>query len=65
MAKQTETVDRYQPVAFDPKAQATSKRKTDPAFRVAYDALEDKFAALARIESILGRRKRSPSLEST
>lgn len=92
MAKQTKTVDRYQPVAFDPKVQAAHKRKTDPAFRVAYDALEDEFEALAallaarkdagltqadvaarmgvsqpvlaRIESSLGSRKHSPSLET-
>jgi DNA-binding XRE family transcriptional regulator len=92
MTRKIETEDRYQPVAFDPKAYAAKKRKTDPAFRVAYDALEDEFAALAallaarkeagltqtevatrmgvsqpvlaRIESSLGSRKHSPSLET-
>ncbi len=92
MAKKLELEDRYQPVAFDPKDYATKKRKADPVFRVAYDALEDEFAALAalltarknagltqadvaarmgvsqpvlaRIESSLGSRKHSPSLET-
>lgn len=41
--------DRYQPVAFNPKAHAAKKRKADPAFRAAYDALEDEFAALAAL----------------
>lgn len=92
MPKNTETEDRYQPVAFDPKAYATTRREADPAFRDAYDALEDEFAVLAallaarkdagltqaevaarmgvsqpvlaRIESSLGSRKHSPSLET-
>ncbi|MBS0404650.1 MAG: helix-turn-helix transcriptional regulator [Proteobacteria bacterium] len=92
MAKKIETEDRYQPVTFDPKAHAAKKRKADPDFRAAYDALEDEFAALAallaarkdagltqadvaarmgvsqpvlaRIESSLGSRKHSPSLET-
>lgn len=92
MARPIQTEDRYQPVAFDPKAHAEKKRKADPAFRAAYDALEDEFAALAallaarkdagltqadvaarmgvsqpvlaRIESSLGSRKHSPSLET-
>lgn len=41
--------ERYQPVAFDPKAYAAKKRKVDPEFRVAYDALEDEFAALGAL----------------
>lgn len=49
MAKTTQTEDRYQPVAFDPKSHAAKKRKTDPAFRAAYDALEDEFAALGAL----------------
>ena len=49
MARPIQTEDRYQPVAFDPKAHAAEKRKTDPAFRAAYDALEDEFAALAAL----------------
>jgi DNA-binding XRE family transcriptional regulator len=92
MIRKIETEESYQPVAFDPKAHAEKKRKADPAFRAAYDALEDEFAALAallaarkdagltqadvaarmgvsqpvlaRIESSLGSRKHSPSLET-
>ncbi|MDR2244824.1 MAG: helix-turn-helix transcriptional regulator [Burkholderiales bacterium] len=92
MAKKIETEESFQPVAFDPKSHAAKKRKSDPAFRAAYDALEDEFAALAallaarkdagltqadvaarmgvsqpvlaRIESSLGSRKHSPSLET-
>lgn len=88
----TETENRYQPVAFSPKEYAAKKRKADPGFKAAYDALEDEFAALgallaarkeagltqadvaarmgvsqpvlARIESSLGSRKHSPSLET-
>jgi len=41
--------DSYQPVAFNPKAHAAKKRKADPVFRVAYDALEDEFAALGAL----------------
>ena len=48
MAK-TALKDAFQPVAFDPKASAAKKRKTDPAFRVTYDALEDEFAALGAL----------------
>jgi DNA-binding XRE family transcriptional regulator len=92
MTKRVETEESYQPVAFDPKAYAAKKREADPAFRAAYDALEDEFATLAallaarkeagltqadvaarmgvsqpvlaRIESSLGNRKHSPSLET-
>ena len=92
MARNNEPADRYQPVAFDPKAHAAKMREADPAFRATYDALEDEFAALAallaarkdagltqadvaarmgvsqpvlaRIESSLGSRKHSPSLET-
>lgn len=49
MASKTVTEDRYQPVAFDPKAHAAKRRKADPEFRAAYDALEDEFAALAEL----------------
>lgn len=49
MAKKTDTEDRYQPVLFDPKAHAAKKRKSDPAFRAAYDALDDEFATLAAL----------------
>lgn len=36
----------YNPVAFDPKAYAAHKSSIDPEFKIAYDALEDEFAAL-------------------
>jgi len=49
VAKKTQTEDRYQPVAFDPKGYVAKKRKADPEFRVAYDALEDEFAALGAL----------------
>lgn len=39
-------MDRFKPVAFDPEAHATEKRKSSTEFREAYDALEDEFAAL-------------------
>jgi len=44
----SDTEDRYQPVPFDPRELATKKYAAEPAFRVAYDALEDEFAALRR-----------------
>lgn len=47
--KTVQTEDRYQPVAFDPKANAAKKRKADPEFRAAYDALGDEFAALGAL----------------
>ena len=84
------TNDTYEPVFFDPSETAAEKGATDSAFKVAYDALEDEFAALAallearsaagltqaevalrmgvsqpvlaRIESSLGKKDRSPSL---
>lgn len=46
--------DHFRPVAFDPKAHARRRRETDPAFRQAYDALEDEFAAL---DALLQARK--------
>jgi len=49
LVKTTESKDRCPPAAFNPKAHAAKKRKTDPAFRAAYDALEDEFAALAAL----------------
>jgi len=49
MPKKIETDERYLPVAFDPKAHAARKRKADPGFKAAYDALEDEFAALAAL----------------
>lgn len=41
--------DQFKPVAFDPKAHARKQREADPAFRVAYDALDDEFAALGAL----------------
>lgn len=38
--------NKYNPVAFDPKAYAVHKSSSDPEFKIAYDALEDEFAAL-------------------
>lgn len=38
--------EQYKPVVFDPEIYATRKRAYDPAFRQAYDALENEFAAL-------------------
>lgn len=38
--------DKFKPVKFDPKAYATKRRRKDKAFEIAYDALEDEFAAL-------------------
>ena len=41
--------NNFSPVAFDPKGYAEKRRKTDARFAVAYDALEDEFAALAAL----------------
>ena len=85
-------VHQFNPVLFDPKDYANQRRKTDTKFAVAYDALEDEFAALAallkaraaagltqaevasrmgvsqpvvaRIESSLGKKDHSPSLNT-
>jgi DNA-binding XRE family transcriptional regulator len=40
-------MDKFTPVAFDPKAHAAKKRAESAEFRQAYDALEDEFAALS------------------
>ena len=40
-------MDKFNPVAFDPKAHAAKKRAESEQFKDAYDALEDEFAALA------------------
>lgn len=40
-------MDKFTPVAFDPKAHAADKREKNTEFRQAYDALEDEFAALS------------------
>ena len=39
--------EKFSPVAFDPKGYATKRRKIDPKFTKAYDALDDEFAKLA------------------
>lgn len=41
--------NKFSPVAFDPKGYAAKRRKADAKFAVAYDALEDEFAALAAL----------------
>jgi DNA-binding XRE family transcriptional regulator len=84
--------EKFSPVAFDPKGYAVKRRKADPKFAKAYDALDDEFAALAallkartaagltqaevasrmgvsqpvvaRIESSLGKKDHSPSLNT-
>ena len=41
--------EKFTPVAFDPKGYAGKRRKADPKFAKAYDALEDEFAVLAAL----------------
>lgn len=41
--------NKFSPVAFDPKGYAAKRRKADPKFAKAYDALDDEFAALAAL----------------
>jgi hypothetical protein len=38
---------KFSPVAFDPKGYAVNRRKSEPKFAKAYDALNDEFAELA------------------
>jgi ribosome-binding protein aMBF1 (putative translation factor) len=45
----TEENNTFNPVPFDPKAFVEQKRAEDAGFRVAYDALEDEFSALAAL----------------
>lgn len=40
---------KFSPVAFDPKGYATKRRKIDPKFAKAYDALGDEFATIAAL----------------
>jgi len=40
---------KFSPVVFNPKGYAVKRRKADPKFAVAYDALDDEFAALAAL----------------
>jgi DNA-binding XRE family transcriptional regulator len=42
-------LSQYKPVAFNPSTYAQKRRKSDAIFAVAYDALEDEFAALAAL----------------
>ena len=44
---------KFSPVAFDPKGYAVKRRKADPKFAKAYDALEDEFEALAAIQKLV------------
>ena len=39
--------EKYNPVAFNPRAFAEEASKRDPAFREAYEGMADEFAALA------------------
>lgn len=39
----------YEPVRFNPRKVAAEKCARDPAFRTAYEALHDEFAALAAL----------------
>jgi len=41
--------NKFSPVAFNPKDYAVKRRKSDPKFAVAYDDLDDEFAALAAL----------------
>ena len=41
--------EKFAPIKFDPKAFAEKRRTKDKKFKVAYDALEDEFAALAAL----------------
>ena len=41
--------DSYKPVAFKPSNYAKKRKKADPDFAIAYDALEDEFAALSAL----------------
>ncbi len=52
----TPTEDRYQPVAFDPMAHAAKRRKADPEFRAAYDAMENEFATLSKCADACGKK---------
>ncbi len=40
---------KFSPVAFDPNGYATKRRKIDPKFAKAYEALEDELAALVAL----------------
>jgi ribosome-binding protein aMBF1 (putative translation factor) len=42
-------MSEHRPIPFDPSAYAETESVRDPAFREAYDALNDEFAALAEL----------------
>jgi ribosome-binding protein aMBF1 (putative translation factor) len=43
------TDNTYNPIRLNPAEEVAEKRANDPEFRIAYDALEDEFAALAAL----------------
>ena len=43
--------EKYNPVAFNPRAFAEEASKRDPAFRETYDGMADEFAALAELDA--------------
>ena len=44
-----DNADKFNPTKFDPKAYVNKRSATDKKFKVAYDALEDEFAALSAL----------------
>ncbi len=44
-----QNTDKFDPTPFDPDAFVADQRAKDPAFKLAYDALEDEYAALAAL----------------
>ena len=55
-------VDKFSPVAFDPRAYAAQRSATDPTFKLAFESLDDEFSALdvllrARKEALAERMK--------
>ena len=41
--------NKFRPVTFDPSGYSSKRRKKDAKFAIAYDELEDEFAALAAL----------------
>ena len=39
-------VDKFSPVAFDPRDYAAQRSATDPTFKLAFESLDDEFSAL-------------------
>lgn len=52
---------KFSPVAFDPKGYAVNRRKSDPKFAKAYNALNDEFAELV---AHLKTRKATKDMQS-